>query len=159
MAETEANANKNTPHFAIETIFTKDVSYECPHAAYDFNFASWEPEVNINLATHTKPVRDDRYEVILTVTTTVKVKDQTAFIAEVKEGGVFHVAGLEEAAMSRMLGSFCPNILFPYARELISSLVTRGGFPPLLLAPVDFDAVYEESLRQQQASSNDDAHQ
>ena len=93
---------------------------------------------------------------VLTVTATVKTEDKTAFLAEVQQAGIFNVSGFEKEQMDHMLGSYCPNLLFPYVREVISELVNKGGFPQLILQPVNFDAVYAQHLQQRQAQKNSD---
>ena len=116
----------------------------------------WEPQVDFNLGTNVEPLEDNIYEVVLTVTVTVKCGEKTAYLVEVVQAGVFTLEHFNEQEMGPMMGSFCPNILFPYSREVISDLVNKGGFPQLLLAPVNFDALYAQHLQQaQQAPSTD----
>jgi preprotein translocase subunit SecB len=133
--------------FAIQRIYTKDVSYEAPNTP-DVFLTEWTPKVELNLQTEAKKMADDSHEVVLHVTVTVKLKDKIAFLVEVKQAGVFTIKGFPEEHLGPMVGSFCPNIIFPYAREIISETICRGGFPPLYLAPVNFDAFYEEQLKQ-----------
>ena len=134
--------------FEIQKIFLKDVSFEAPNTPEAFT-QEWQPEVNVQLNTNAKPIGDKQYEVVLSVTVTAKNNDKSAFLVEIQQSGVFGMDGFEQDQLNAMLGSFCPDILFPYAREAISDLVTRGGFPQLLLAPVNFDALYHEHLKQQ----------
>ncbi|MFA6164358.1 MAG: protein-export chaperone SecB [Methylobacter sp.] len=138
--------------FSIQKIYTKDMSFETPNSPKIFT-EKWEPVVDFNLATNLTPLEDSMYEIGLTVTITVKCGDKTAYLVEVNQAGIFSLGGFTEQEMGPMAGSFCPNILFPYAREAISDLVTKGGFPQLLLAPVNFDALY--SQHRQQAPSSD----
>ncbi len=147
MAETNAASEKQ---FAIQKIYTKDVSFETPNAPAVFT-QKWEPSLDLNLGTHVNALENTLYEVTLTITATVKVGDNTAYLVEVNQAGIFAVAGFSEQEMGPMLGSFCPNILFPYAREAVSDLVNKGGFPQLILAPVNFDALYMQHLQQAQA--------
>lgn len=140
--------------FAIQRIFTKDVSFETPNSPQIFT-EQWEPEVEFNLASNAQPLQDNFYEVALTITVTVKVKDKTAYLTEVTQAGIFLLTGFADEEMGPMLGSYCPNVLFPYSREAVSDLVTKGGFPPMLLAPVNFDALYAQHV--QQAQENSDA--
>lgn len=138
--------------FALQRIYVKDLSFEAPNAPKVF-LAEWKPEVSVDLSTQASKLEDGKnYEVVLAVTVTVKNADQVAFIAEVKQAGIFLVDGVPEAQMGQLLGAYCPNLLFPYARETVSDVVSRGSFPQMLLAPVNFDAVFAESLRQRQAS-------
>ena len=100
----------------------------------------------------------DSYEVVLTVTVTAKGKEKTAFLVEVKQGGIFAIAGFPEDQTKPMLGAFCPNILFPYAREVISDVVSRGSFPQLLLAPINFDALYQQQLEATKEKDGEQKH-
>ncbi|MDO9169305.1 MAG: protein-export chaperone SecB [Methylobacter sp.] len=139
--------NEVEKQFSIQKIYTKDMSFETPHSPKVFT-EKWEPTVDFNLGTHVLPLENSMYEVALTVTITVKNGDATAYLVEVNQAGIFSLSGFTDAEMGPMVGSFCPNILFPYARETISDLVTKGGFPQMLLAPVNFDALYSQQLQQ-----------
>ena len=138
--------------FSIQKIYTKDLSFETPNAPKIFR-EKWEPIVDFNLGTNVNKLDDTVYEVTLTVTITVKSGENNAYLVEVNQAGIFTMENFNEQEMGPMLGSFCPNILFPYAREVISDLVTKGGFPQLLLAPVNFDALYNQHLQQLQQQS------
>jgi len=141
--------------FSIQKIYTKDISFESPAAPNVFT-EKWEPAVDFNLGTNATPLQDSMFEVALTVTVTVKTGDTTAYLVEAAQAGIFSLAGFSDEEMGPMLGSFCPNILFPYVREVISDLVAKGGFPQLLLAPVNFDALYAQHIQQaQQAPSSE----
>ena len=142
--------SEENQQFAIQKIYCKDVSFETPNSPQIFT-DKWEPELKIDLHTAVNPLADNVFEVVLTVTATVKVADKTAFLAEVQQAGIFNVAGFEKTQLDAMLGSYCPNILFPYSREMVSDLVNKGGFPQLILQPVNFDAVYTQHLQQRQA--------
>ena len=139
--------------FAIQRIFIKDVSFETPNSPQIFT-EKWEPKVEFNLASNARPLQDNFYEVALTTTVTVKIEDKTAYLAEVTQAGIFLLTGFAEEEIGPMLGSYCPNVLFPYAREAVSDLVTKGGFPPMLLAPVNFDALYAQHMQQAQEQSD-----
>ena len=144
---TETKKEESTePHFSIEKLYLKDVSFESPGAPAVFT-DDWEPEINMELNSQGHPVDDGVYEVELSITVTAKNKDKTSFLVEIKQFGIFSITGMDDTNLNGMLGSFCPNILFPYAREAISDLVTKGGFPQLLLAPVNFDAIYAQHLQ------------
>ncbi len=136
------------PQFGIQRVYIKDVSYEAPGAPQVFT-KQWKPDVNLELNTRTRAADNDMYEVVLTVTVTAKVEDETAFLIEVQQAGLFNISGLEQAQMQHTLGAFCPTILFPYAREAIDSLANKGSFPSLMLAPVNFDALFAEQMQQQ----------
>ncbi len=133
--------------FSIQKIHVKDVSFEAPNSPQIFT-EKWEPKVEFNLSSSAQALQEDLFETTLTVTVTIKVGDKTAYLIEVCQAGIFSISGLSEQEMGPMLGSFCPNLLFPYAREVVSDLVTKGGFPPMLLAPVNFDALYAQHLEQ-----------
>ena len=142
----EQQSDKTEPHFLIEKIYLKDVSFESPAAPAIFT-ADWSPEINMDLNSQGKHIENDFYEVELSITVTAKNNETTGFLVEIKQCGIFSIGGMDEANLNGMLGSFCPNILFPYAREAISDLVSKGGFPQLLLAPVNFDAIYAQHLQ------------
>ncbi len=138
--------------FAIQRIFVKDVSFEAPNSPAIFR-KEWKPEVKLDLDTRSDKIEDNVYQVILSLTVTTTVGDETAFLCEVQQAGIFSIGEMEEAQLAHMLASFCPNILFPYAREAVSNLVNRGTFPQLNLAPVNFDALFAQYLQQRQAES------
>lgn len=137
----------NGQQFAIQKIYVKDLSFETPNSPSIFS-EQWQPELNLNLNTQTTPLQDGVFEIVLSLTATVKVGSKTAYLAEVHQAGIFAITGFPESDVGHMFGSFCPNILFPYARETISDLVNRGGFPQMLLAPINFDALYNQHLEQ-----------
>jgi preprotein translocase subunit SecB len=149
MSETPANKPAtDAPSFEIQRIYVKDLSYEAPNTPHTFT-EEWKPEVQLNLETKSSRIQDNVHEVILSVTATVTSSKKPAFLVEVHQAGIFMVNGFPSEQLHQMLGSFCPNILFPYAREVISDLVVRGGFPQLILAPVNFDALYQQHLEEQ----------
>ena len=145
------------PAFTIEKIYVKDVSFESPNAPAVFNDAN-QPELQLNLNQKVQRLNDNAFEVVLAVTLTCTAGGKTAYVAEVQQAGVFGLVGLEPQAIDVLLGTQCPNILFPYARECITSLVSRGTFPQLNLAPVNFDALFMNYL-QQQAGEGAEQHQ
>jgi len=149
----EATEEKNNePHFSIEKIYLKDVSFESPSAPAVFT-DEWSPEINMDLNSQGQAIDKNIYEVELSITVTAKNKDKTAFLVEIKQCGIFSISNMDEENLNGMLGSFCPNILFPYAREAISDLVTKGGFPQLLLAPVNFDAIYAQHIQSNEGAT------
>ena len=149
----EAN-NATEKQFAIHKIYTKDMSFETPNSPKIFT-EKWEPTVDFNLGTHVEPLDAPFFEINLALTITVKLGEDVAYLVEVNQAGIFALGGFTEEEMGPMVGSFCPNILFPYAREAVSDLVIRGGFPQLLLAPVNFDALYAQHLQQGQQAANE----
>jgi preprotein translocase subunit SecB len=139
------------PQFSLQRIYVRDLSFEAPKSPAIFR-QEWTPSVSLDLNTRQKSLEGDFYEVVLTLSVTVSNGDEVAFIVEVQQAGIFLIKGLDAASMSHTLGAFCPNILFPYARETIDSLVVRGSFPALMLAPVNFDALYAQELARLQES-------
>jgi preprotein translocase subunit SecB len=137
------------PEFVIQRIYVKDMSFEVPNAPEIFK-EEWKPEVKFELNTANTKMGDKEYEVVIGITVTAEVKGKVAFLVEAKQAGIFTIDGVEEAQLSHLLGSFCPSVLFPYLREAVSDLVSRGSFPHLYLAPINFDAVYAEHLKQRQ---------
>ncbi|NVJ64841.1 MAG: protein-export chaperone SecB [Gammaproteobacteria bacterium] len=133
----------------IQTIYAKDVSFESPNSPEIF-LEEYKPDINVNLGNSVKDLENDAFEVDLQVTVTSKVGEKTAYIAEVKYGGVFTVKGLEKDMMARVLRTFCPEQLFPYVREAVSETIARGGFPRFVLSPINFNAMYEQALQQAQ---------
>ncbi len=151
MADENQEQNQEQPQqqFALQRIYVKDLSFEAPLGAEAFK-QQWRPKINLDLNTRHKKLADNNFEVVLTMTVTAKQEEEAAFLIEIQQAGVFFCKGLEDAALHQVLGSVCPNILFPYARETIDNVVVKGSFPALMLAPVNFDALYQQALAQQQ---------
>ncbi|WP_153445973.1 protein-export chaperone SecB [Vibrio algicola] len=145
MAEAAPQEQQN---FTIQRIFLKDISFEAPNSPNMFQ-KEWEPDVNLELDTQSRELGEGVYEVVLRLTVTVKNAEEVAFLCEIQQGGIFTAGQMEQGQLAHCLGAFCPNILFPYARETISSLVIKGTFPQLNLAPVNFDALFMNYLQQQ----------
>lgn len=154
MADEQLNtaAEEQQVPFAIQRIYVKDISFESPNAPAIFR-KEWQPEVKLDLDTRSEKLDDNMFEVILSLTVTTTVGGETAFLCEVQQAGIFAVPELQDAQMAHMLASFCPNILFPYARETVANLVNRGTFPQLNLAPVNFDALFAQYVQQRQAEA------
>ncbi|QDQ27343.1 protein-export chaperone SecB [Chitinimonas arctica] len=142
------------PIFAIEKLFVKDLSLEVPNAPQIY-LEPQQPEIEMQLHTATQQLDDGYYENVLTVTVTAKVGEKTVFLAEVAQGGIFQIRHIPNEDLEPILGMACPNILFPYVREVVSDLVTRAGFPPVILAPINFEQLYMQRQAQQQAVSQD----
>ena len=149
-------AEEQSPQFSIQRIYLKDLSLEAPISPQSFT-QEWQPEINLEMNTQSQELGEDVYEVVLTLTVTAKNDGETAFLIEAQQAGIFVVSGMEEAETHHALGAFCPNILFPYARETIDSLVVKASFPALMLAPVNFDALFALQLEklQQEAGAKD----
>ena len=134
------------PQLALERIYVKEMSLEVPGAQVFTR--EWQPELDINLSSNAEKLDEEHYQIVLTVNVTANNGGETAFIAEVHQAGIFMMQNIPEEQMGAILGAYCPNVLFPYAREVISDIVTRGSFPQLLLAPVNFDQAYQQSVEQ-----------
>lgn len=143
----------NQPEFGIQRIYLKDLSFEAPKSPQVF-LEEWKPELDMDIATKTHVLENDLHNVILTVTVTVKMKDAVIFIVEVQQAGIFSIKHFAEDQLKPMLGSFCPNVLYPYAREAITNVVVKGGFPQLYLAPVNFDALYQQQLEKGEVTTS-----
>jgi preprotein translocase subunit SecB len=146
---TAENTENKGPEFTIQRIYVKDISLETPHSPFIFQ-EEWRPDVDVQLNAATQKLAQDVYEVKLSITVTARLKDKVAFLAEAHQAGIFTITQLPDDQLNRMLGSYCPHVLFPFARELVSDLITRTGFPPLYLAPINFDALYEQQIANQQ---------
>ncbi|MGQ3892459.1 protein-export chaperone SecB [Legionella sp. CNM-4043-24] len=138
--------------FMVQRIYVKDASFEAPNSPACFQ-QKWEPELSLDLNTQYNELEKGVYEVILTVTATVNNQNAVAFLAEIKQAGIFTIQGAPAQQLEHLLGSFCPNILFPYAREAITSNVIRGSFPQLVLAPVNFDALFMQQMQDKQEAA------
>ena len=141
--------------FAIQKIYLKDVSFESPNSPQAFTDGEWKPQINVQINSSHQTIAENTHEVILSVTVTAKHNEKTAFLAEVKQAGVFTMSGFPEENLAGMLGAYCPETLFPYAREAISELITKGGFPQLLLAPVNFNALFSQQMQQQSKAQSE----
>lgn len=139
------------PQLGLERIYVKDASFEVPTA--EVFTREWQPELDINLSTNAERLDEDHYQVVLSVTVNNSNAGQVAYVAEVQQAGIFLMKNIPEEDMPHLLSAYCPNILFPYAREVISDLVTRGSFPQLLLAPVNFDQAYLQSKAAEQGNA------
>ena len=137
--------------FNVEKVYLKDVSFESPKAPAVFKTGG-SPEMDVQLNHSTSNLGDDRYEAVLALTITATSDGESVFLVEVHQAGVFHIQNMSEEQLKVVLGVHCPHLLFPYARQIISELTVQGGFPPLLLSPVNFEALYQHH---QQKESNE----
>jgi preprotein translocase subunit SecB len=144
---TEQQKTPLEQEFIIQRIYIKDISFEAPNTPHIFQEA-WKPELSLDLQTNSSSLGQDNFEVVLTVTITVKSDKKVAFLVEVKEAGIFTLKNFAEDQLKPILGSVCPAIIYPYLREVVSDIVVKGGFPQLNLAPINFDALYLRSLEQ-----------
>jgi len=147
----QANA-QDQGQFSLQRFYVKDSSFESPNSPESFQ-KQWKPEVKLDLNSRSRKLGEDTFEVDVKVTATAENDGDTAFLVEVVLGGIFHIKGIEGEQLKHMLGAFCPNILFPYVRETIDQLVTKGSFPALMLAPINFEALYQQSQAQQAAAA------
>ena len=138
---------------AIQKIYVKDFSFESPHTPAVFAKTNWSPKTDLNLRSSHTTGTDNNHEVVLTITIEAKEDEQTFFLVELQQAGLFHIAGYDEAEFKAIIGSYCPNILFPYARESVANIVSKGGFPEFLLQPINFDALYAQGMAQAQAQA------
>ena len=143
---------QEAPAFSIEKIYVKDVSLEVPNAPEIF-LEQDSPEVGIQLQLGVRQLSEDAYDVTLTVTVTAKIGEKTVFLIEVGQGGIFRIRNIPEDNMAPLLSIACPNILFPYARETVASLATSAGFAPVVLQPVNFEALYAARAQQEQQAA------
>ena len=143
--------NGSEPEFVMQAVYLKDCSFEAPKGPRIEG--QWNPQISLDLNTNAEAVSDEQREVVLTVSVTVKNADVTAFLVEVKQAGLFTVRNLGEADYQRAVAVVAPNVLFPYSRALIAQLCALGGFPQLLLPPVNFDALFAQTVAQAQAGS------
>lgn len=141
--------NKTAPKFAVQRIYLKDLSFEMPLGPAVFQ-KQVKPEINQDISLSTTKLAEDNYEVELTITITVKDGDDTIYLIEVHQAGIFAVQGVEGAQLAQLLNTLCPSTLFPYAREAIDSVVTKGSFPALLLPPVNFEALFAKAVSEGQ---------
>lgn len=138
---------QSTANFAIQRIYTKDISFETPNTPQIFQ-KEWKPEISMEINSTPIELAENVYEVSLTVTLTAKVENDIAYLCEVKQAGIFSVSGLEGTQLAHCLQAYCPTILFPYVRECISSIVAKGSFPAMMLSPINFDALFMDRLQQ-----------
>ena len=142
--------------FKIQRIYLKDLSFESPMGITAFK-QQWQPKLTQELNTKTNKLDDENYEVVLTITLTVRINEQTVFLIEVQQGGIFLIKGIEKQAIPQVLNTHCPQILFPYIRETIDTVVTKGSFPALMMPPVNFDTLYSQAMAQAQQNAANEA--
>ena len=140
---------------SIIKIYIKDFSFESPLSPGVFQTKEWQPSTNLNLRSAHTQLDENMHEIVLTITVEAKDKDEdkTLFLLEIQQAGIFELVGYDKEEMGALIGSFSPNVLFPYARETISNMVLKGGFPEFVLQPINFDALYMQSLQNKQAAA------
>jgi len=155
-----AEHDQQEKRLSVAKVYVKDFSFESPQTPAIFNTQEWSPNTNLNLRSSHTPVSDSLHEVVLTLTVDAKDKedDKTIFLVELQQAGLFEISGYDKEEMGVVIGSFCPNVLFPYARETIANTIQKGGFPEFVLQPINFDALYQQSLQQQTDGAAAEAH-
>ena len=152
----EPTAAPPAPQLAIERVYIRDVSFESPKSPGIFG-TEWKPQIHMDINTRTSSLDALRHEVVLTLTIEARLDGEAAMIVELQQAGIFRLENMDAALTEQVLATACPTALFPYARETVDSLVTKGTFPPLLLAPMNFDALYAEAKRQRAAAEQGEA--
>lgn len=154
MTEAEAAISQTQPSFSIQKLYVKDLSLEIPHAPEIF-LERDAPQIGLQLHSQANPIEEHVFEVTVTVTVTATLakNDTVMFLIEAKQAGIFHVQNLPEAEMEPVLGVVCPNILYPYVREVVSDVSVRAGFPPVQLNPINFEVLYQQQKQQSAASA------
>ncbi len=158
MAEEDSKLQESTEaQFSIQKVYVKDISFETPNSPEVFKM-EWKPVVDMHMTNEATPIGENLFDVVLSITLTVKLEDKTAYLVEINQAGIFLIKNIPDDVVDRMLATVCANILFPFAREAVSDIVTRGGFPQLLLSPVNFDALYAQQQQVEAPSSTDTTH-
>jgi preprotein translocase subunit SecB len=147
-----AQEEQQQAQFQLQKLYVKDVSFELPSAPQIFQ-EDGQVEIKLNLSQKVEELTENVHEVVLTVTVTATLDDKTAYLAEVQQAGIFAITGLPEQGRHAALNTLCPSTLFPYARRLITDLVADGGFPPLVLQPINFDQIYAQRMQEAQANA------
>ena len=158
-AAAQQPADTNEPRFLIQRIYIKDVSFESPNTPSIYG-EEWKPDTNLQMNSEAKPAGENYFEVTLQMTVTVKSQDKVAFLVEISQAGVFEIAGYSNEEMNHLLAAYCPSVLFPYAREAVAGLVSKGSFPEMHLSPINFDALYAQRMEEvrQEAEKQEQAN-
>ncbi len=145
--ETANQDNPAAPNFAVQRVYLKDLSFETPQGAEAFQ-KQWKPRVTQDLSTKSAKIDDNIYEVALRITITVKDEEETIYLIEVEQAGLFSIEGIEEQQLPQVLNITCATLLLPYAREAIDSTVIKGSFPPLMIPPINFESLFHSAVKQ-----------
>lgn len=148
-----ADEQQQDKQFQIQRVYVKDLSFESPNSPMVFS-QEWKPEINIGIDSKIGNMGNGLFELVLTVNVEAKQDDKTVFLVEVQQAGIFLLQGFEQNEVDQLLGIAAPNILFPYAREAVSDLVTKGSFPQLVLSPINFEAIYAQKMAEEQAATH-----
>ena len=155
-AAPQATDKPQGPQFSLQRIYLKDSSFESPRSPKVFQ-NKWTPKINFDIKTRNSKIQDDVYEVVLVLTAEAKLEEETAFLVEVHQSGIFSCEDFDDTQLEQLLSTVCPNILYPYAREAIDGLVTKGSFPALMLSPINFDALYAQQKQAQAEQAGKDS--
>ena len=155
---TDEKKTDTDKRISIAKIYVKDFSFESPQAPTVFQAGEWSPQTNLNLRSSHNDIDENMHEIVLTITVDAKEADKTVFLVELHQAGLFEIAGYGKEELGAIIGSFCPNILFPYARESIAGIIQKGGFPEFVLQPINFDALYVQSQQQQAEAASSETH-
>ena len=139
--------------FSIQKLYLKDISFESPMTPQAFNVQQWSPKIDLSINNSNQLIKEGLYEIVLRVTVTATHEEKTAFLIEVEQAGLFAIQGFEQAELQYLMASQAMSILFPYAREVVSDLSVRGGYVPVVLSPVNFDALFQQSMQKAQAEA------
>jgi len=150
--EVAASTEQQQAQFQLQKLYTKDVSFEIPNAPQVFQ-EDGQVEIKMNLAQKVETLAENIHEVVLTITVTASLGEKTAYLVEVQQAGIFSIVGLDEQSQHAAINTLCPHTLFPYARRVITDLVAEGGFPPLVLQPINFDQIYAQRLQEAQTQA------
>jgi preprotein translocase subunit SecB len=154
--ETTAAAEATAPEqkFSIQRVYLKDLSFETPQGPAAFQ-KQWQPKVNQDLSTKSAKIEEGLFEVALRLTITVSDGDETIYLVEVEQAGLFAIQGFEDQQMAQIINTTCPNMLFPYARETIDNVLVKGSFPALMIPPINFDALFASAMQQAAAKAKE----
>lgn len=144
----------NGQQFAVQRVYVKDLSFEAPMGVNAFS-QPWKPQVNQEINTKNQKIAENQFEVVLSLTITVKLEDKVAFLVEIQQAGLFAIKGLDDKQLTQLLNTMCLQILFPYARETIDGLAVKGSFPALMLPPINFDALFAQAVAKSNEKSNE----
>lgn len=147
-----AEAPAGNVEFVLQRIYVKDLSFEAPNSPSVF-LENWQPAIELEVQNQANPLDADNYDVVMKLKVTAKLGEKVAYLVEVQQGGIFTIKNASQEQMKGIFGALCPTIIFPYAREAITNIVTHGGFPQLLLAPINFDALFLEQLNREQSQA------
>ncbi len=156
MSDRDSNVER-PPQFEIQKLYLKDVSFETPNSPQVFT-GEWKPDTNVELSTEAQKLDENVHEVVLTITVTARVDEKIAYLVETKQAGVFTLTGFAADQLGHLLGSYCPNVLFSFAREAIADLIVKGGFPHFFLNPINFDLLYAEHQKNQASTKASKVH-